>query len=354
VFGHVLPLSFHDAGEILVDLSWGRRTWLAEICRLSVGHDDAGSSPLWVVPPECEHRERSSSERRTDPRAIERFEAYRFVFEGIQEERLDELATAWWAFFIASQAVAFPGLGLPMQQVAEIAQIASGLLPDEGLERAIRLALDLTREEANSLEFRQVDALLGKVLRAHSSRMANESIIALTISAKAAEAFIVEAIGESTWRKLQNQTRSDLIEVEQLFSRSYAQLGGRADWGSHVALMARAVEAEVRTRLDPLIGTERAAGLCEVSELTLGGCMSAIRQAAKSIRRSGSSSLPDAQRDMIVFMKEVFDRYAFMETDRNRAAHGNRERPVSASDLLRWREAVFHDRFFDMLIPEAG
>jgi hypothetical protein len=185
--------------------------------------------------------------------------------------------------------------------------------------------------------------------------MANENVIAFTISAKAAEAFIVEAIGESTWRKLQNQTRSDLIEVEQLFSRSYAQLGaGRADWGSHVALMARAVEAEVRTRLNPLIEAARAAGLCDVDELTLGGCMFAVRQAAKSIRRDGGNSLPDAERDMIAFMKKLFAEYAFMESDRNRAAHGNREQPIGAADLLRWRTAIFHDRFFDMLIPEAG
>jgi hypothetical protein len=352
VFGNVLPLTFDEAGEMLVDLTWQNPTWLTEICRLSPGGDDSGSSPLWVIPP-GEHKEESPDSRRdlrTDVRAVERYRAYRFVYDGMQEEHLTELATAWWAFFIASQARAFSSLGIPTDQMAEAAEIASALLPNQGLEQAIRLALDIC-EEAGSLDSRQTAAILRRLLRDRPTPDGSDSVVEFAVPAAAVEKFLITTLGASTWQQLENQTKRDLIEAERLFSVAYRELGaGRADWGSLIALYARAVEAEIRTRLKPIIESATAAGACTSREPTLGGCISAIREAKRSIRIGGGQGLSETERELIVSANAFFAKHSFLEASRNRAAHGNREQPIGAAELLRWREAMFHHGLFAELV----
>ena len=59
----------------------------------------------------------------------------------MKEACLDELSTAWWAFFIASQSLAFPNMGLSPAQLGRLAEMTKACIPNKMIEKALRFAL---------------------------------------------------------------------------------------------------------------------------------------------------------------------------------------------------------------------
>lgn len=352
VFGGVFPFTFEDAEGFLGELSGQNSFWLSHVVNYGPENDQNPYDPFWVFPIDGRSGPGNASNIRTNPRALKRYEAYKDALNSIKGERLDELAGAWWAFFIASQAMAFRGLGLPAPHVAEIAEISSKLLPNEATERAIQFALELSRAVAKPLESRVIEALLGRLIAEHGSSERHESnVVELAIKSTVVEAFLAERIG-TAWEKLEKQTKLDLVQAEQLFGMGYRELGaGRNDWGAIVALYARAVEAEVVSRLKPIIEAAEGIGACQISKpVTLGGCRFALKEIKDWLRKDPDASLQADHVEKIQTMHRFFADKMFIIESRNRAAHGDRERPIQATDLLKWREAMFHDGIFEVIV----
>lgn len=352
VFGGVLPFTFEDAEEFLSELRDQKGFWLSYVVNYGPENDQNPDDPFWVFSIDGRSGPGNASNIRTNPRALRRYEAYKDALNTIQGERLDELAGAWWAFFIASQAMAFRGLGLPAPQIAEIAEISATLLPNEPIERAIQFALGVGRVMASPLEARVIEALLGGLIAEHgASGLQEGNVVELATNSARVEAFLRERIGIA-WEKLDKQTKLDLVQAEQLFGMGYRELGaGRRDWGAIVSLYARAVEAEVVSRLKPLVEAAEGFGACQVSKpITLGGCRFALKEIKDWLRTDPDASLPADHIEKIQTMHRFFSDKMFIVESRNRAAHGDRERPIHATDLLKWREAMFHDGIFEVIV----
>jgi hypothetical protein len=351
VFAGVLPFQFEDGRDYLRMVRSENSFWPAHVLDLG---DDANDFVVWSN--ETISAGGQDDSRRMNVRAARRFKAYRSVFKSIQEEGLDELAKAWWAFFIASQVIAFGRLSLPAPSLAETVQIASSLLPDRSVERALQLARDAIRNLSDPWEARISSALLERPLKDSSESNSRSNVFLLTASNLQVEEFLSKVIGRDVWQRLGDQTRRDLVEAEQLWTRSAIELGaGRSDWGSLVALYARAVEAETREHLLPIIEAAEAVGACKLSEPTLGGCMRAIRDIRKSLRSTQVHGLSENTKEMIERLHVFFaEKNKFWEDYRNRASHGNRDKPISAEELVRWRDAMFNGQLFLVLNSSAG
>jgi hypothetical protein len=345
VFGGVFPFSFDNAHSFL----WGLRNeagfWLAHISAYNPeAYDYLGSDDYKVIDETNEFERENVNEIRTNKRAIRRFNAYRAAFQSIKSERLDELAKAWWAFFIASQLMAFRGFGLSAIQLADVVDIASSLLPNEAVQRALGFALRVTEESSSPLQFRITKSLVSGLLR-------KEDIIDLTTSNQDALEFLKERVGTKTWGALGEQSRRDLIEVEQLWSRCFFELGaGRFDWGALIALYSRAIEAEVREHVGPLVNELQKVGVCHVNEMTLGGCITAIRHAKEAMRKSRGLPISERVSLRVDKLHKYFgDQHKFFEAYRNRANHGNREKPITNQEFIRWREAIYDGGLFKVI-----
>jgi hypothetical protein len=169
------------------------------------------------------------------------------------------------------------------------------------------------------------------------------------------EAFLSRVIGQETWARLDKQTRVELIEAEEHWTRKAIEFGaGRKDWGSLITLYSRAIEAEVREHLLPLIKQAEDAGACTIREPTLGGCVKAIRDIRKAMRTKSDIQLSGEVRDRVEQLHQFFIKEnPFLESFRNRAAHADRDEPISSQELARWRETMFEQGLFRVILPSA-
>ncbi len=288
---------------------------------------------------------------RTNQRAIRRLNAYRSAFESIRNQRLDELAKAWWAFFIASQAIAFRGFGLPATQIADIVDIAGSLMPDEAVRRALRFAIKVTEDHGSPLQLRIAKSVISRILR-NSSQLTENEIIHLNISKSTAAAYLEKALGAKTWAALGERSRDDLIEAEQLWGRTAFEFGaGRSDWGGLVGYYSRAIEREVRNHIGPLVNELQKIGVCQVNELTLGGCVKVIREAKNAIRKSDALLISEPHRLAVKKLHDFFtEQHSFIEAYRNRAVHGNEEKPITNTEFANWRSMMFDGKLFTVII----
>jgi hypothetical protein len=236
-----------------------------------------------------------------------------------------------------------------------VVDVASSLLPDEAVQRALIFALSVTKKHSSALQYRITSSLLSGILE-QSSGPTKGDVISLNISSKHAAAFLEKTVGPETWSALGEQSRLDLIEAEQLWGRSFFELGaGRADWGALIALYSRAIEAEVREHIVPLVNRLQKVGLCQVKEMTLGGCIKAIREAKKAMRLSGSLPIAERDRRAVDKLHAFFtDINSFIDTYRNHAAHGNRERPITSLQLTSWRIAMFDGGLFKVVVESQS
>jgi hypothetical protein len=148
---------------------------------------------------------------RTNSRARSRYRSYRDVYEICSKDGLDELAAAWLAFFVATQAVGFPGFGLKAAEIAEVCSLCAGIMANPAMSRAIRLALDLENErpenQGSRLCIGRLTALLDDGRKGSSAE-----VTPIVTSKPDAESFLRGNLGPNTWDALHDLTRGDLYQ----------------------------------------------------------------------------------------------------------------------------------------------
>ena len=357
VFGGVFPFTIHAAKDMIGSLARENGRWLADFAYYDAEQYDPDLDyyRLYV---DAEWAQPTDGSIRSNRRAFRRFQAYRDALARIEKDGLGDLAGAWWAFFIASQSIAFAGFGIPGSELRSIADLTTPFLTDVRVAKAIEFAKQQEALRPESVAARSSLAMLRRLTLSSGlpSASAGANIIHIGVTAEQVEAFLQDRIGRATWDGLSDQSRRDLTEAEQLWCRTAQDLGaGRSDWGALIALYSRPVEAEARARLGPVIEQLRALGLCTVEELTLGGCVAGFKQAKDAIRKRDIGDLSEALRTRVYDVQAFFSQQGPFVTDvRNRANHGNRERPVAADEFVRWRVAIFRDRLFSVLLGTAA
>ena len=269
----------------------------------------------------------------------------------MEREGLSELACAWWAFFIASQVLAFPGFGLTGSVLKDLASRTASLMKDGRVAKAVGFAVVQERDRLPSLASRVSLALLQE-LSSGPSGVSSPTIVHLGLSDAQIEVYLKKWLEPNIWSGLTEQSRQDLIEVEKLWAMASKDFGaGRSDWGALVALYSRPIEAEVRSHLGPLLERLVRVGLCTVNEPTLGGCVQGIREAKDALRTAHHPNVPDADKVRIAELQKFFGSQArFIEAFRNRATHGDRENPITPEEFFRWRKTIYEDRLFALIL----
>jgi hypothetical protein len=353
LFGGVFPFTIHEAKNIIGQMAREKGYWLADFAYYDAESYEPGLdffglySDIAVI-----HQDGSIRANRS---AHLRYEAYRDALASMERDGLRELSSAWWAFFIASQVLAFPGFGLPGRDLQELAKQTASLMNDRMVAKAVQFAVAQERDRPASLASRVSLGLLQE-LTTETEETAGP-LIHLGISGAQIETYLRERIEPSVWAALSEQSRRDLVEAEQLWCRAAPDFGaGRSDWGALIALYSRPIEAEVRSHLGPLLEQLGEAGLCNVSELTLGGCVKGIREANTALRTRSFPTLSEAIKLRVRSLQAFLGTQArFLESIRNRADHGNREEPITAAEFLKWRVAIFQDRLFAVILgSQAG
>jgi hypothetical protein len=357
LFGGVFPFTFHEARDIIGPLFGRKGFWLADFAYYDAEEYDPLRDRYRVYSDQDDSVIHADESIRRDRRAQYRYEAYRDALASMEEEGLSELGGAWWAFFLASQVLAFPGFGSSAKDLRSMARQTAPMMANPAVVRAIEFAK--AQEGARSANIASRIALgFLRELNPKISDAESAHVIHLGVSPKRAEVFLRECIGFRSWAGLHDQSRKDLIEVEQWWCLAAPEYGaGRSDWGSLIGNYSRPVEAETRTHLRPLLEQLCGAGLCEVSEWTLGGCAKGIRDAHRALRRKESPiiSISEDVRIRVESLQRFFGQQArFLESYRNRADHGNREQPIKAEEFLKWRKAIFEYGLFAVILGHAS
>jgi hypothetical protein len=279
-------------------------------------------------------------------RAEKRWRAFRLAVQGMSEGRLDELARAWWAFFLASQARAFANLGLSPTQIGDVADQTRKLLPDDQIERSIAYALACLNDKL---------PLTSRVLRRELASLSPHEHREMPTDANAfgkrTEEFIIQRVGEQTWRALHPGSRTELVAAERLWDWAAREFGLRHDWGGIVLHYAGVIESEMKLHwagaLDEL---ERHGLMKKNGERTLGAMKHALRAAQQAIRKDQAGGLTQLVREKITQSKPLIDNLPFWTDVRNNAAHGNRDKPADESVLHRCRSLILNDHYLDGVI----
>lgn len=353
VFAGVFPFGFDRAKDVIGCLSGERGMWIADFSYYD-GEDYDARSDLYLLKLSDPSDTQQSSDFRTDDAAIRRFRAYRDALDEIEAEGLVDLSGAWWAFFLASQALGFPGLGVPVRDLSKIAEVTERLASDRRVQAAAKFAIEQEQGRKISSRSRNCAAVLAKAagIAQGNQKEINSSVTEVVVTRKKAEKFLEDTLGRETWLRLARPSRSDIIEVECYWSIAYRDFGaGRSDWGALISLYSRPVEAEMRTHIGPLIEQWKELGLCDPLEFSLGGCFSAIRSVLKKVADKGEEVHGAELHSRLQALRNLALQHGGFMTDvRNRANHGNRVKPVSELDFLRWREIIFRNDFFGIVL----
>ncbi len=217
LFGGVFPFTIHQAKDIIGQLARENGYWLADFAYYDAENYDPDLdffglySDFSVIHPDGSIRANWNAQRR--------YEAYRNALASMERDGLRELASAWWAFFIASQVLAFPGFGLPGRDLEELKMQTASLMNDRMVAKAVQFAVAQETDRPASLASRVSLARL-RELATEADRTAGPRIINLTISTAETETHLRERIEPSVWAALSEESQRDLIEAEQLWSSS--------------------------------------------------------------------------------------------------------------------------------------
>jgi len=233
----------------------------------------------------------------------------------------------------------------------EIMTKTEPLLRNKMVFKAIRFAVAEEEARPTITRSRMSLALLRDLVARNTEELPSEPI-RLVLTAARVEAFLEKKIGSAIWSSLGKQSRTDLIEAEEMWGRAAPDYGaGRADWGALVALYSRPIEAEVRTHLGPLLKRLGDLELCDTREPTLGGCVKGIRDAKNALRTGKGSTLAEEDKARVDRLSKFFvDQNRFIESFRNRATHANREKPITPGEFLLWRVAIFQNQLFEVVL----
>lgn len=347
VFGGVLPFTAEDVS--LRDLDTGDGApWLARLDWFLPERVGGSESPLWVFVPYWRRVDQTGG-RRTDPRAMERLSAFKSCLIDMQNEGLNDLATAWWAFFVATQPLAFNGFGLPALLIKEIAAITAQLSPHPGIEKALRLALGVSARSAHPLEARAIVTHLKPLLPSNHLHVPDAKLADIAVAADVAERYLIKKIGAKTWSRLHSESQQDLIKAEQLWSVSFSELGYRKDWGALITIYMRAIECEVRATAHPIFMIASQKSLLTGSDPTLGACFEAARKLIDFMRKNENHDIEQSLQLKIKSFHAIMNPHRFVAGVRNRANHANRDQPITDDEFLKFRNSIFSDALLEQL-----
>jgi hypothetical protein len=138
VFGGVFPFSIYNAKNIIGELAHEDGRWLADFAHYD-GENYDPEYDIYTLYVDGYEKVMPDGSIRTNHRAVRRYRAFRSALAQMEQEGLKELAGAWWAFFIASQARVFEGPGIPGRELCEIEKLTAPLLADSKSRSGKRL-----------------------------------------------------------------------------------------------------------------------------------------------------------------------------------------------------------------------
>jgi hypothetical protein len=344
-FGGQLPFSIHDASSLYqqADLE----TWISQIASYtSDRYEDELDRYAFSLQQNGDWG--VSEEKRGNRPALQRYWDYRRALEEFTRDGLEELACAWWSFFIASQVLAFRNPAVPPDALQEMLQTASRFKSEPSMMKAVRYAAASIPKDTHNVVDMAATALLRNFIRHAEAESSNDTILQLGRSPEQVREFLKMEIGQETWDSLSEYSQNDLTEVEQLWGLSHFEFGTkkREDWGALISISARPIEAEMRDQLKDLFDRIENESGFDIKQRTLGGCLSAIRRAKKS---EISPALSSCVKNIATFI----DKHSFIERYRNLADHAERGKPLSAQELLKWRMMILKDGIFDVIVRTA-
>ena len=210
-FTGTFPFSMKEAKDFIGRLDNDSAYWLAKISYYDAQEYEIARDDFSIV--RLLSDENFYSEPRVNRSAIARFRAFRDAFDSIKSDGFNELAEAWWAFFLASQALALPGLGLTGSDIAEVAAITLSLPRSKVITKAAAFVLKVEETRKQTLSVRRSKAVFEPVA-ASVSNSTGATVNVLAISNVQAEHFLRREFGEGIWEGLGELSKKDLIEGE--------------------------------------------------------------------------------------------------------------------------------------------
>ena len=351
IFGGQLPFPRDDisaAYSYFGSLNTDERFWLACIGNYNVEMYDPEFDPYTTFS-EVLRRGIWSTLRGLEPKpATIRFNSFKLAYRAMRQDSLDELAGSWWAFFVASQAHAFPNTGLSPVEITQMLEISKECLPEKSIKLALQFAAARAVTEPNALSRRVLLHGIRQLLVESGSEPSN--VVSLHLKRSDATGWLSKTLGDSVWNALMPASQRDLIDAEQMWSDNSAQLGAeRDDWGGLITFYCRVVESEARKHLADLLGriSEK---VTQLKEPTLGSILFGFRAAKEHIRKNGSGAFEKHEVERILVLHNLFEKSGYLKSDRDRAAHGNREQPLAGKDLEQWRYGLFRERILSVIM----
>lgn len=351
IFGGQLPFTRDDisaAYSYFGPLHTDERFWLACLANYNAEMYDPDYDPYTTYPEVLEDGIWSALRGLDAKPASIRFNSFKIAYHAMRQESLDELARSWWAFFVASQAHAFPNTGLSPLEIAEVLRISKECLPERSIELALKFAAARTVSEPNGLS--------GKVLRDGVKQISREfmditsSVVSFQSTKFDPEQWLSKSLGDAVWRALMPASRQDLIDAERMWSDNSSQLGAeREDWGGLITFYGRVVESEAREHLSALLN-KISDFVIPLKERTLGSIVFGLREAKEHLRKNSQSAFQRHEEERIRALHELFSKSSYLKSNRDRAAHGNREQPLGGKDLEQWRYGLFRERILSVIM----
>ena len=346
-FGGRLPFSLYDASSLYEQANL--ETWTSEIASYtSDKYDDVIDRYSCTYPQNVSWS--AFEERRGNRSAIQRYSYYRKTLDEFTGDGLEELACAWWSFFIASQVFTFGSLSVPPDTLQEVLQAGYSFRNEPSMVKAVRYAAASVPGDMDTVLDMAAKASLRNFIHSLEAGASTTNIFQLGRTREHIQDFLKAEIGPEIWESLSEYSQNDLVEAEQYWGLSHFELGTkkREDWGSLVAVSQRPIDAELRDQLRSMFDRIENETGYQIKERTLGGCLSAIREAKKSKKMSPALAL------CVRSMTEFFDKHAsFLESYRNWAVHAERRRPISAQELLKWRMMILKHGIFEVIVKTA-
>jgi hypothetical protein len=349
IFGGQFPFSISRSYSYLSSINSDAHFWIACMTTYTSHLYGIQIDPYTIFKYEGKHVFNHRDGGADTHRSLTRMKAFCLAFQDMKKGRMHELAEAWWAFFIASQAYAFPNLGLSPKNVGAVLDIAKSLLPSKTVDRALQYALQKTTELDPSITGRIIQYEINKILEQRSK--VENNLVNLATLARDEVSFLQGRLGTKVWDGIHENSRQDLLHAEKLWTISHSKIGaGQQDWGVLILTYSRVLESEMRRHLGPLLDIFESNGIPIPKERPLGAYMAAVRTAEKEIKKGRLSGLSTIQKERTNFLVRLFEEKDFLPEQRNRAAHGNREKSLQAIDFILWRTTILDQNILKDII----
>lgn len=253
-----------------------------------------------------------------------RYVIFHRLFREIRDEGLEELAAAWWAFFLASQVALFGGrLLLPPMFVEQAAQLARELRHWPCIDPAVAVVRACAEKSGAPLEQRVVCT----AFRDWKPASVVPQLVPLQ-GLGTVEGRLRDVLGDD-FDKIPETMRHDLIRAETEWLKNAHRLGAGEDHRYYGKDLIPAVEAWFREAFAPLWSELKAS--CDLRDkLTLGSFVFALDQ----VRRGGmSNAIQGEAASLYAIILEFEPALRDVDNLREKPIHNNRLKEVDYMKL---------------------